>query len=114
MSRISILEFIMLRLSGKFMPKNETIFFFIFFSLFALPYCIILLHYFIALLVYIFKEFIVAIKIVVLCKIYCKMLNSNDAYNLLIFLIKKESSFSTLYNLVLNSFHFNQFASQNL
>ena len=42
------------------------------------------------------------------------MPNSNDIYNLSIFSIKKEFSFSMLHNLILNSLHFNQFASQNL
>jgi len=42
------------------------------------------------------------------------MSNSNDVYNLLIFLIKKESSFLMLHNLILSNFYFNQFASQDL
>jgi hypothetical protein len=40
------------------------------------------------------------------------MPNSNDAYDLSIFSIKKESSSSMLHNLILSSFYSNQFASQ--
>ncbi len=35
------------------------------------------------------------------------MFNSNNVYNLLIFSIKKEFSFSMLHNLILSSLYFN-------
>jgi len=49
MLRISIFKFITSRLLRNLSVKNEIIFFFIIFSLFALFYCIILLYYFISL-----------------------------------------------------------------
>ncbi len=45
MSRISIFEFITSRLSRDLFAKNETIFFFIIFSLFALFNCITMQHF---------------------------------------------------------------------
>jgi len=49
MLKISIFKFITSRFSKDLCVKNETVFFFIIFLLFALSYCIILLHYLIAL-----------------------------------------------------------------
>jgi hypothetical protein len=57
------------------------------------------LHYLVALLVFISRHFTLAVKSSLLCKIYGKMSNSDDAYGSPTSSIEEESSFSIVSSL---------------